>query len=148
MEEGGPAPAGGERETNGSIHADELSARRPGWGVVRVTERRSSDARSTVTAGAEGFELATFGAHPSQQGIAAPIFCAGSDRGQQEVHSAPIGTARNARARTTTTAVFRTNPLSPGKGTLGDANESAGGEFFGRCGLSMRTVIRFEGVKG
>jgi hypothetical protein len=126
MEEGGPAPAGREARTNGSIDANGSSERRPARGVVRVKERRSNDARSTVSAGAEDFELATFGAHPSQQGIAAPIFCTESGWGQQDVQSAPIGTARNARARTTATATFRTRSLSPGKGVRGDANESEG----------------------
>jgi hypothetical protein len=124
MEEGGPASPGGEPDTNGSIHADGSSARGPTWGVVIATKRRSSGPRSTVTAGEEGFELASFGAQPSQQGIAAPIFCAESDRGQQEEQSAAMGTARNARARATTTASLRTTPLSPGKGERGDANES------------------------
>lgn len=74
MEEGGRAPPGGETDANGSIRGEGSRARRPTLEVLNATERRSKEARSTVTAGEEGLELASFGAQPWQQGIAAPTF--------------------------------------------------------------------------
>src|SRR5512141_1416865 len=111
MEEGGPKAVGGDGDANGSSDADTAQTSRLEVKEFNGRHGESSEARSTVTAGEEGFALATFGAQPSsQQGIAAPILWPLSAFEQQEEQRAPIGAARQANARTTMSS-FRTKAI-------------------------------------
>jgi hypothetical protein len=114
MAERGPKAVGGDGDAKGSSAGDTTETSRPEFKEFNGRHGGSSEARSTVTAGEEGFALATFGAQPSsQQGIAAPILSPPSAFEQQEEQRAPIGAARQADARTTMSSFLTRAIVTP-----------------------------------